>query len=175
MKTVSIVKRALCILCAAALIVALSACGKEKKTAKTSVAPTTDVTNPFAAKETGKLTDKGYELPYEYTDGYKAVFPVPGKCEFLTTSTTPGGNMTFHLTTDKTEKEVKDFYNDYFSKLQKVKAKQKTDESVGYFDKDRRIILFNLNVWNASNKTNFKLGAEQCEKLEDSKIFEAAK
>ena len=94
--------------------------------------------------------------------------------EYVTAEKTPGGNIVFHLTTTKSEKEVKDFYDNYFKGLQKVKAKSPTDTSVGYFDKNKRIIIFNLYVWTADGKTNYKMGAEQCDKLENSKLFEAA-
>ena len=168
MKSSSILKKVLCVLCAAIIALSLGACGKKKNAASVNVS------NPYALSDPGKLTDEGYELPYEYPDGYKAVVPVVGNCEYMTANKTPGGNMTFHLTTDKSEEEVKAFYDAYFSKLQKVKAKNPTDASVGYFDPDKRMILFNLNVWTASGKTNYQLGAEACDKLEDSKIFEAA-
>lgn len=170
MKSVSVmtrIKKSVCILCAAVFALAFCACGKDKKTSAAD-------SNPYALSDTGKLTDQGYELPYEYADGYTAVVPVVGKCEYMTANKTPGGNMTFHLTTDRSEEEVRQFYEAYFSQLQKVKAKKTTDSSVGYFDKDKRLILFNLNVWTADGKTNFQLGAEACDKLEDSIIFEAA-
>lgn len=163
------IKRAVCLLCAAALVAALTACGKNKK--KASV----QESNPYALSDPGELTSKGYELPYAYEDGYKAVVPAVDNSEFFTASKTPGGNMTFHLTTDKSVEEVQKFYDAYFAKLPKVKAKKTTDETTGYYDKDKRMIIFNFYVWTADGKTNYKMGAEACDKLEDSKFFEAVK
>ena len=105
----------------------------------------------------------------------KAIIEVLPNSEYLTAEKTPGGNLKFHLTTTKSEKEVKDFYDNYFKGLQKVKAKSPTDTSVGYFDKNKRLIIFNLYVWTADGKTNYKMGAEQCDKLENSELFEAVK
>ena len=163
------IKRAVCLLCAVALVAALAACGKNKKKAGVREP------NPYALSDPGELTSKGYELPYEYEDGYKAVVPAVENSEFFTASKTPGGNMTFHLTTDKSVDEVQKFYDEYFAKLPKVKAKKKTDETTGYYDKDKRMIIFNFYVWTADGKTNYKMGAAACDDIEKSDTFELAK
>ena len=54
------IRRAVCLLCAATLVAALTACGKNKK--KASV----QESNPYALSDPGELTSKGYELPYAY-------------------------------------------------------------------------------------------------------------
>ncbi|MBQ1239901.1 MAG: hypothetical protein IIX71_07900, partial [Ruminococcus sp.] len=82
---------------------------------------------------------------------------------------------TFHLTTDKSVDEVQKFYDEYFAKLPKVKAKKKTDETTGYYDKDKRMIIFNFYVWTADGKTNYKMGAAACDDIEKSDTFELAK
>ncbi len=161
------IKRIICMGCAAVMLFSLTACGK--KQAEVSVTPA----NSMMLSDPGHLTSEGYELPYTYDDGYKAVIEVVGNSEYVTANKTPGGNMVFHLTTDKTEKEVLDFYDAYFAKLQKVKAKAQGDNSTGYFDKDKRLIIYNLYVWTANGKTNYKMAAEACEKLADSQLFEA--
>lgn len=168
MKLRSILIKSICFVCLFALAVAFAGCGKSKNSASVD-------DNPFAVSNPGKLTSKGYELPFEYPDDYKAIIEVLPNSEYLTAEKTPGGNLKFHLTTTKSEKEVKDFYDNYFKGLQKVKAKSPTDTSVGYFDKNKRIIIFNLYVWTADGKTNYKMGAEQCDKLENSELFEAVK
>ena len=168
MKLRSILIKSICFVCLSALAVAFAGCGKSKNSASVD-------DNPFAVSNPGKLTSKGYELPFEYPDDYKAIIEVLPNSEYLTAEKTPGGNLKFHLTTTKSEKEVKDFYDNYFKGLQKVKAKSPTDTSVGYFDKNKRLIIFNLYVWTADGKTNYKMGAEQCDKLENSELFEAVK
>ena len=168
MKLRSILIKSICFVCLSALALAFAGCGKSKNSVSVD-------DNPFAVSNPGKLTSKGYELPFEYPDDYKAIIEVLPDSEYLTAEKTPGGNLKFHLTTTKSEKEVKDFYDNYFKGLQKVKAKSPTDTSVGYFDKNKRIIIFNLYVWTADGKTNYKMGAEQCDKLENSELFEAVK
>ena len=168
MKLRSILIKSICFVCLSALALAFAGCGKSKSSASVD-------DNPFAVSNPGKLTSKGYELPFEYPDDYKAIIEVLPNSEYLTAEKTPGGNLKFHLTTTKSEKEVNDFYDNYFKGLQKVKAKSPTDTSVGYFDKNKRIIIFNLYVWTADGKTNYKMGAEQCDKLENSELFEAVK
>ena len=173
MKFISLIKRTLCVVCAAALVFALGGCGKDKSK-KTVSAVTSGANYPTGIADPGRLTSEGYELPYKYDDGYVGVMKVVDDSAYETVSETPGGNIVFHLTTTKSEDEVKAFYDQYFSTLQKVKPKNENDTSVGYFDKEKRMILFNLNVWTANGKTNYKLGAEACDKLEDSKIWQAA-
>ena len=162
MKASKIIIRILCVGMAALTLVSASACGK-KKTATNATKPTF-----------GHFTSKGYELPYEYSDGYRATMKVPSDSTYETVSTTPGGNKVVHLKTSHNEGTVKQFYEVYFKELVKVKAKKETDHSVGYFDKDARLILFNFKVWTADDVTNFSLGTEACEKLEDSKLWEKA-
>lgn len=170
MGSFSLKKRILCAACAVAMLLAVTACGKNGDSARISEA------NPWELSDPGTLTDEGYELPYTYPDGYKAVIQVVGNCEYVNANKTPAGNMTFWLKTDKSEEEVKKFYDDYFSKLQKVMANSNTDQSIGYFDPDKRLIMYNLTVWTTKDGvTNYKMGAEACDKLEDSKTFIAVK
>ena len=169
MKLRSLINKSICLICLSALALAFAGCGKDNSSASVSA----NDNNPYAVSDPGKLTSKGYELPFEYEDDYKAVIEVLPDSKYVTAEKTPGGNLKFHLTTTKSEKEVNDFYDNYFKDLQKVKAKSASDSSVGYFDKNKRVIVFNLNVWTADGLTNYKMGAEQCDKLEDSKLFEA--
>lgn len=162
MKKTTFALRIICASCALLTILSATACRRNK-----TVSPSSNSASSF-----GSLTSKGYELPYEYEDEYSATMKVPEGSEYVTVSTTPGGNKVLHLTTTKSVEEVNDFYEKYFDTLVEVKAKKETDNSVGYFDKDARLILFNLNVWTADGKTNYKLGTEACEKLEDSKLWE---
>lgn len=159
-------KKIICFLCAAALLPAFAGCGKKKAEVSVNDAP-------YMLSDPGRLTSQGYELPYTYDDGYKAVIEVVGNCEYVTAEKTPGGNMVFHLTTDKSKEEVQAFYDAYFKGLQKVQAKAQGDNSTGWFDKEKRLIIYNFYVWTANGKTNYKMAAEACDKLEDSKIFEA--
>ena len=168
MKLRSILIKSICFVCLSALALAFAGCGKSKSSASVD-------DNPFAVSNPGKLTSKGYELPFEYPDDYKAIIEVLPESEYVTAEKTPGGNLKFHLTTTKSEKEVNDFYDNYFKGLQKVKAKSPTDTSVGYFDKNKRLIIFNLYVWTADGKTNYKMGAAACDDIEKSDTFELAK
>lgn len=169
MKSRSLIIKSICFVCLFAIAGVFAGCGKGNSSAAVSA----NDENPFAVSDPGKLTSKGYELPFEYEDDYKAIIEVLPNSKYVTAEKTPGGNLKFHLTTTKSEKEVNDFYNNYFKGLQKVKAKKATDTSTGYYDKKKRLIIFNLNVWTADGVTNYKMGAEQCDKLEDSKLFEA--
>ena len=164
MKSIHI-KRIVCLLCALALGLALSACGKEKS-AKVNV-------SQKASSNVGKVTSEGYELPYTYPDGYVAVAKIVDGSTYKTVESTELQNTRYWLTTSKSVDEVQAFYDEYFKTLQPVKAKKTTDKSVAYFDKDKRIIISNLTVWTADNETNYKFGIEPCEKLEDSTIWEA--
>ena len=168
MQLTSRIKRSICIVCAAAAIVSFSACGKKNKVEVSEA-------NPWAVSDPGKMVSEGYELPYEYSDNYKAIMKVVDDSEFKTASKTPAGNIVFHFTTGKTENEVKKLYDDYFATLPKVKPKNKNDNSTGWFDKEKRMILFNLNVWTADGKTNYKMGAAACDDIEKSDTFELAK
>ena len=162
MKKSTLALRIACVSCALLTILSATACRRNK-----TVTPSSNSASSF-----GSLTSNGYELPYDYEDGYSAMMKVPEGSEYVTVSTTPGGNKVLHFTTTKSVDEVNDFYQEYFDTLVEVKAKKETDSSVGYFDEEARLILFNLNVWVADGKTNYKLGTEACEKIEDSELWE---
>ena len=69
--------------------------------------------------------------------------------------------------------EVKKYYDDYFANLEEVKLKNEKDKTPGYFDKDKRLIMYNLVVWSADGKTNYKLSCEACDNISESKNWEA--
>lgn len=157
-----IIKSAACVALAALMLFSAASC-RNKKTVSTSATPTF-----------GHFTEKGYELPYEYSDGYKAAMKVPLNSSFLNVSTTPTGNKVVHMTCEQSVDAVKKFYDAYFKDLVKLKAVKETDKSVAYYDKDARLVLFNLTVWVANNMTNFSLGTQACDKLEDSTQWKKA-
>ena len=69
MKLRSILIKSICFVCLSALALAFAGCGKSKSSASVD-------DNPFAVSNPGKLTSKGYELPFEYPDDYKAIIEV---------------------------------------------------------------------------------------------------
>ncbi len=154
MKIVSIVKKIVSALMVLVIAVSASACSSSTSNINTSIGP------------------DGYELPYMYNDGFKAKLKTVDDTSYFGVFTDLIGNKIIHLTTDKSEDEVKKYYNDYFSTLEEVELKDKTDDTKGYFDKDGRIIVYNLVVWTADGKTNYKMSCEQCENIADSKYWE---
>lgn len=120
-----------------------------------------------------KVPADGYQLPYEYSDGYKAKLKTTDDTTYLVTSTDLIGNKVVHFKTDKSEDEVKKYYDDYFANLEEVKLKNEKDKTPGYFDKDKRLIMYNLVVWSADGKTNYKLSCEACDNISESKNWEA--
>lgn len=120
-----------------------------------------------------KVPADGYQLPYEYSDGYKAKLKTTDDTAYLVTSTDLIGNKVVHFKTDKSEDEVKKYYDDYFANLEEVKLKNEKDKTPGYFDKDKRLIMYNLVVWSADGKTNYKLSCEACDNISESKNWEA--
>ena len=120
-----------------------------------------------------KVSADGYQLPYEYDDGYKAKLKTADDTTYLVTSTDLIGNKIVHFKTEKSEDEVRKYYDDYFATLEEVKLKNEKDKTPGYFDKDKRLIMYNLVVWTADGKTNYQLSCEACDNLPDSKNWEA--
>lgn len=157
-----IIKSTICVAMAALMVCSAASCGK-KKNVTSATAPTF-----------GHFTSKGYELPYDYKDGYRATMKVPTGCEYMNVTTTPGGNKVVYMTSPLSVDEVNKFYDKYFKELVKLKAVKKTDKSVAYFDEAARLILFNLNVWTADGKTTFSIGTQACDKLEDATLWEKA-
>ena len=119
-------------------------------------------------KDTPVPTD-GYELPYQYNDDYTAKLKTIDNTSYLVTSTDLLGNKVIQFTTKQSEEEVNAFYDEYFASLQKVKRTDGSDHTIGYFDTEKRLIMYNLIVWTADGETNYKMGCEACEKLSDSK------
>ena len=167
MKSVFYIKRAACVLCALCLAFAAAACTKSKNKAQNSGSAVTQTSIA------GKVTSKGYELPYTLSDGSAPVAKIVDGSVYKHVDTQGVTNPRHWLTTDKSVEEVQKFFDDYFKTLQPVKAKLATDESVAYYDKDRKTIISNLSVWKADGVTNYQFGVEACESLEDSPTWEA--
>lgn len=159
-----LIKRTVCIVCALTAVFAFTACGRSKKASSEASKVQSYV---------GKVTSEGYELPYTYPDGYVAVAKIVDDSEYKSVENQGVTNTRYWLTTSKSKEEVQKFYDDYFKTLQPLKAKKTTDHSVAYYDKDKRIIISNLTVWTADGETNYKFGIEPCDKLEDSKVWQA--
>lgn len=119
------------------------------------------------SKETPVPAD-GYELPYEYSDGYKAKLNTAEDTYYLVSSTDLIGNKVVHFTTDESEDQIKQYYDEYFASLPEVKRSDESDDTIGYFDKDKRLIMYNLIVWTADGKTNYKMGCEACDDIAES-------
>lgn len=115
----------------------------------------------------------GYQLPYEYSDGYTAKLKTVDDTTYLTASTDLIGNKNVHFKTDESEDEVREYYDNYFATLEEVKLKNEKDKTPGYYDKDKRLIMYNLVVWTADGKTNYHLSCEACDNLADSENWEA--
>lgn len=119
-----------------------------------------------ACSDKGKAVPKdGYELSYVYNDGYKAKLKTTDNTKFLNNSTDNIGNQNIHLTTEKAEQEVQEYYDEYFATLVEVELKDQTDDTIGYFDESNRLIIYNLVVWTADGKTNYKMSCAQCEDI----------
>lgn len=138
-----------------------------------SLAVAMAVTAAACSSNDNSVPADGYQLPYEYSDGYKAKLNTTDDTEYVISSTDLIGNKVVHFTTLKSEDEVKKYYDDYFATLQEVKPKDDSDDVVGYYDKDKRLIMYNLIIWTADNKTNYKMGCEACDNLADSENWEA--
>ena len=120
-----------------------------------------------------KVPADGYQLPYEYSDGYTAKLKTVDDTTYLTASTDLIGNKNVHFKTDESEDEVREYYDNYFATLEEVKLKNEKDKTPGYYDKDKRLIMYNLVVWTADGKTNYHLSCEVCDNLADSENWEA--
>ena len=129
--------------------------------------------SPSSSSKESKVPADGYQLPYEYSDGYTAKLKTTDDTTYLVMSTDLIGNKVVHFKTDKSEDEVRKYYDDYFAKLEEVKLKNEKDKTPGYFDKDKRLIMYNLVVWTADGKTNYQLGCESCDNISESKNWEA--
>lgn len=116
----------------------------------------------------------GYQLPYEYTDGYEAKFKTIDSSYYLTSATDKNGNKTVHFKTDKTQDEVKGFYDDYFKSLTPVVPKDENDNSKGYYDSEKRLVIYNLIVWEADGKTNYKMGTRPCDDINSDEVWKLA-
>lgn len=117
----------------------------------------------------------GYQLPYEYNDGYEAKLNTIDDSYYVTTATNiNGSNKTVHFKTTKTEDEVKKYYNDYFETLIPVVPQNENDDSKGYYDSEKRLIVYNLVVWTADGMTNYKMGTKPCDDIESDDVWKVA-
>ncbi len=125
-----------------------------------------------ACADRNAIPPEGYELPYTYSDNYEAKLKTVEDSTYVTTSTDLIGNKIVHLTTSQSEEYVKTFYDKYFSTLTQVKRTDDSDDTIGYYDEESRLIIYNLVVWTADGETNYRLQSEACDILIDSKNWE---
>lgn len=155
MKIKKKLSKLLCSALIAAMCVATTACSSSQSTSQQV-----------------KVPADGYQLPYEYSDGYTAKLNTTDDTTYMIMSTDLIGNKIVHFKTEKSEDEVRKYYDDYFATLEEVKLKNENDKTPGYFDKDKRLIMYNLVVWTADGKTNYQLSSEACDDIADSKNWE---
>ena len=60
-----------------------------------------------SSSQEAKVSADGYQLPYEYSDGYTAKLKTTDDTTYLITSTDLIGNKVVQFKTDKSEEEVK--------------------------------------------------------------------
>ena len=154
MNSSSAIKKILCVFCAAVMAFSVTACGNKK-----------------SKTDNGNLTSEGYELPFDYDNGEKVYMPVVDNSVYETVSTTTGGGKVVHLSTTKTEDEVRAFYAEYFKGKPEVRARLETDHSKGYYDADNQLVVFNLDVWTADGMTNYKMGNAKVTDIENDPIW----
>lgn len=163
-----LIKRMLSILAAGTILlgaVSLTACSKEKP-------PVVPVEATTGTAKTATVSKDGYALPFTYKDGFQATLKTAPDSQYVTESETKSGAKVIHFTTTQSEDEVKGFYDAYFKKLKPVKPKDPKDDSKGYYDLEGKIIVFNLVVWTADGKTNYKLGCAQCPDIMQNEVWE---
>ena len=90
----------------------------------------------------------------------------------MTTATDEDGNKTIHFKTSETEEQVKEYYDKYFADLVPVSPKDKNDISTGYYDKEKRLVIYNLYIWTANGETNYKMGTKACDDINSDDIWE---
>ncbi len=122
-----------------------------------------------ACFEDNTVPPEGYKVPYTYADGHETTLKTVEDSRYVNTSTDLVGNQVFHLTTSQSEEYVKNFYDEYFSTLQEVIRTDDKDDTKGYYDSEKRLIMYNLVVWTADGATNYKLQSEACDNITDSK------
>ena len=68
--------------------------------------------------------------------------------------------------------DVKEYYDKYFADLVPVRPKDKNDISTGYYDKEKRLVIYNLYIWTANGETNYKMGTKACDDINSDDIWE---
>ena len=53
-----------------------------------------------------------------------------------------------------------------------VRPKDKNDISTGYYDKEKRLVIYNLYIWTANGETNYKMGTKACDDINSDDIWE---
>ncbi len=159
------------ILCIAMGLV-MASCATACSSSGNVVTPTAG--SNVSATERPTIPDEGYKVDYTYDDGFEATVKTVEDSKYMNDSVDILGNRTVHFITSKPEAEVNAFYDSYFATLQRVKPKDENDDTIGYYDKDNRMIIYNLIVWTADGNTNYKMGCEQCEDLSKNETWVAA-
>lgn len=112
-----------------------------------------------------------YEVPMSFEDGFVGKIKVPEN----TTYEGEHGATIMDFKTTLSEDEVQDFYDDYFSTLQKVYSKGSSPDDIDYYyDKDQRMIFYDLNIIdNGEDRLYFFISCDTCEDINNNELWTA--
>lgn len=109
-----------------------------------------------------------YDIPLSFSDDFVAKIKVPDDTKFLGST----GCTILQFETKVSESEVKEFYDDYFSALEIVFSTGHASNEVDYYyDKDQRMIFFDLYTNTDNGKTYFTLACDPCENINDNEYW----
>lgn len=110
-----------------------------------------------------------YEIPLSYDDNFVAKIKVPENTVFLGTH----GCTILDFETNLSEDEVKEFYNNYFSSLQKVYSMGHNPEDLDYYyDKNQRMVFYDLTcVDRGTDKLYFMITCDTCDNINNSEYW----
>lgn len=109
-----------------------------------------------------------YDIPQTFDDGFVPKLKVPENTFFLGAK----GLLEMEFKTTKSKSEIIKFYDEYFSDLQFVYSNgQRSDEIDYFYDKDQRMVFFDVEVFEYDDYNIFYIGCDPCENILESEAW----
>ena len=109
-----------------------------------------------------------YDIPQTFDDGFVPKLKVPENTFFLGAK----GLLEMEFKTTKSKSEIIKFYDEYFSDLQFVYSNgQRSDEIDYFYDKDQRMVFFDVEVFEYEDYNIFYIGCDPCENILESEAW----
>ncbi len=114
-----------------------------------------------------------YDIPLSFGNDFVAKIKVPDKTKFVGTH----GCTILDFKTELSKEKVTEFYDDYFSSLQKVYTTGHSPKDLDYYyDAAQKMVFYDLEFKdNENDKVEFMISCDTCEDINNNEYWTTKK